>query len=157
MSARMADRRHDLARIHILAKDCRLARDEYEDLLFGLCRTRSSRDLDFSARQRVIAHLEKLARAMKRGAYPSRPRVAPDRALQVRKIEALLADAGRPWEYLTHASEGRESMVKRICKVERLEFCDAQMLGKLIAALTYDARRREAKVRSTTPEDGART
>ena len=105
----------------------------------------------FNRRNRLSGALQ----AMKRGPYPGRPRVAPDRAQQVRKIEALLADAGRPWEYLTHAKEGRVSMVMRICKVKRLEFCNAQMLGKLIAALTYDARRRQTKVWSTTRRDGA--
>lgn len=35
-------------------------------------------------------------------------------------------------------------MVKRICKVDAIEFCDSDMLGKLIAALQIDANRRKS-------------
>ena len=42
-------------------------------------------------------------------------------------------------------------MVKRICKVDKLEFCDPDMLHKLIAALSYDkARRAKAAAAAST-------
>ncbi|MGL4885496.1 MAG: phage protein GemA/Gp16 family protein [Aeromonas veronii] len=49
-------------------------------------------------------------------------------------MEAQLAAAGRTWAYA-------DAMAMRICKVERLEWCDEPQLQKLIAALNYDANR----------------
>jgi phage gp16-like protein len=63
-----------------------------------------------------------------------------DLSPQVAKIEALLADAGREWAYA-------HSLAERICKVPRVEWCSADQLSKLIAALQIDADRR--KKRST--------
>jgi len=149
MSARQANRRADLGRIHILAKEIGLSRDQYEDLLWSLCRVRSAGDLDCAGRQQVIEHLSALARRYhvdrRSRAGGKRPAVAPDREAQLRKLEALLADAGRSWAYLESAKPGRLSMVQRLCKVDALRFCTAQQLGKLIAALSYDAQRRAAK------------
>jgi phage gp16-like protein len=51
------------------------------------------------------------------------------------KIEALLADAGREWAYAI-------AMAKRMCKVDRLEWCSDDQLSKLVAALQIDANRR---------------
>lgn len=58
-----------------------------------------------------------------------------DLAPQLTKIEALLADAGREWAYA-------HSVAKRVCKVARVEWCNPDQLGKLIAALQIDADRR---------------
>ena len=57
---------------------------------------------------------------------------------QLGKIEALLADAGREWAY-AHA------LARRMCRVGRLEWCRADQLGKIIAAMQIDANRRRAK------------
>ena len=54
---------------------------------------------------------------------------------QLGKIGALLADARRPWAY-SHA------VARRICKVERIEWCNKDQLASVIAALQIDANRR---------------
>ena len=59
----------------------------------------------------------------------------------IQKIEAQLADQGREWDY-AHA------LAKRICKVERVEFCTPKDLQKVIAALDYDARRHPERSRT---------
>jgi len=51
------------------------------------------------------------------------------------KVEALLADAKRPWDY-AHA------MARHMFGVDRLEFLRSGQLHKLIAALQIDANRR---------------
>ena len=51
---------------------------------------------------------------------------------------SMLADAGRPWAYA-------HGMARHMFKVTRVEWCNADQLGCLIAALEYDARRRAAK------------
>ena len=139
-------RNRELARIHILAKEIGLDRGEYEDLLFALGRTRTAAALGDAGRRQVLDHLAKLARkiAVKEPAKAAmthgvKPDVPADRQGQIGKIEALLADARRPW------------MAKRICKVDSLRFCTAAQLGKIIAALMYDQKRREAQNSSRQP------
>lgn len=68
---------------------------------------------------------------------------APDRDALLRKLEAQLAAAGRTLDYL---EGGTEPLVKRICKVDRVAFCTPAMLGKLVAALAYDAGRHGRQV-----------
>lgn len=66
------------------------------------------------------------------GDWPGRP--AGDLPPLLAKIEALLADAGRPWSYAI-------AVAKRICKVDRLEWCSDEQLGKVVAALQINADR----------------
>lgn len=54
---------------------------------------------------------------------------------QLSKIEALLADSHRKWEY-AHA------VARRMFRVTRLEWCNPEQLCKVIAALQIDANRR---------------
>lgn len=54
---------------------------------------------------------------------------------QLRKIEAQLADAKRPWAYV-------DAIARRMFGVARVGFCDPSQLGKIIAALAIDAKRR---------------
>lgn len=58
-----------------------------------------------------------------------------DLSAQLGKVEAILADAGREWAY-AHA------LAKRLCRVERLDWCNPAQLAKVIAALQIDADRR---------------
>lgn len=123
-----------LAKIHIGKAQLALDDDTYRALLRSVGGAASAKDLSAEGASKVLRHMEscgfKPTRSGKR-----RPRVAGPRTAQLAKIEALLADAGRSWEYV-------DGMVKRICKVDALEFCDDAMLGKLIAALQIDAKRR---------------
>ncbi|HZZ04618.1 regulatory protein GemA [Paraburkholderia sp.] len=129
--------RTTLAKIHVAKKQLSLDEDSYRAMLRSVGGVESSKDLTSEGAHKVLKHLERCGFTPK-NAMHRRPRVATGRAPQIRKIEALLADAGRPWEYLN-------GMVKRICKVDAIEFCDGEMLGKLIAALQADARRREKR------------
>ncbi|MFG6462287.1 phage protein GemA/Gp16 family protein [Roseateles sp. DXS20W] len=130
-----------LAQIHIakaqLMKAGLLDDDSYRDMLFAQARVRSAAELDHAGRARVLAHMTRLGAKLGHAGKPFAGKKRPlDRQAQLDKIEALLADAGRSWAYLTKA------MVKRICGVDALEFCTTDHLGKLIAALTYDQQRR---------------
>lgn len=146
-SARPAQPRNNaLAQIHIAAQALGMDTadqnpdSEYRRMLHAHGRVTSAAKLDHAGRAAVVQHLDHLlgARGLKPSgpAHPGKPRApAPDRAAQIKKIEALLADAGRPWAYLG-------GMVRRICKVDKIEFCTPDMLHKLIAALSYDQQRR---------------
>ncbi|UPQ37726.1 regulatory protein GemA [Providencia rettgeri] len=67
--------------------------------------------------------------------YGRRPNVPATRESILSKIEALLADAGRPWEYA-------ESMAKNMFKREKIEWLTFDELSNLMKALIIDAKRR---------------
>ncbi|CAB3764186.1 gp16 family protein [Paraburkholderia humisilvae] len=126
-----------LAKIHVAKKQLALDDDTYRAMLRSVAGVESARDLAPEGAAKLLKHMERCG-FLPTKIQQSRPRVAASRAAQLGKIEALLADAGRPWEYVS-------GMVKRICKVDAIEFCDGEMLGKLIAALQVDAKRREKR------------
>ncbi|MCY1559504.1 hypothetical protein D9M68_965510 [compost metagenome] len=97
---------------------------------------RSAKDLSSRQVGLVLAEFERLGwkpKAVKKGGRAV-PKPAPDRTKQVGKIEALLAEAKRPWAYA-------DAMALRMFQVERVEWLDSDQLRRLIAALTYDAKR----------------
>ncbi len=126
-----------LAKIHIGKTQLALDDDTYRAMLRSVGGVQSAKDLTAGGAAKVLEHMERSGFKPKASAK-RRPRVAGPRTAQIGKIEALLTDAGRPWDYVN-------CMVKRICKVDAIEFCDDVMLGKLIAALQMDAQRREAR------------
>ncbi len=123
-----------VAKIHIAKQQLAMTDDEYRTVLRSVAGVCSSKDLTPEGAHKLLKHFERCGFKPKRDTG-RRPHVARPRAAQISKIEALLADAGRSWDYVG-------GMVKRICKVDAIEFCDDAMLGKLIAALQYDAKRR---------------
>lgn len=124
-----------LAKIHVAKKQLAMDEDAYRAMLKSVGGVESSKDLTPHGAAKVLSHLERCG-FKPIGHAGRRPRVAPSRAGQLAKIEALLKNAGRPWSYV-------DGMVKRICKVDAISFCDIDMLAKLIAALQIDAKRRE--------------
>ena len=87
--------------------------------------------------------LDHLARQLGgRPAYPGRPHNfdAADAPRELKKIEALLAEAGRPWSYA-------DAIAKRICGVERVAWCKSAQLAGVIAALSVDAERHGRRTR----------
>lgn len=73
-----------------------------------------------------------------------RPSVGKDRNTILRKVEALLADAGRPWQYA-------ESMAKHMFQRERVDWLSADELTRLMQALVIDARRRGKRENNRQP------
>lgn len=137
-------RRRELAKIHIRATELGLIetyidedgkrqenRQEYDKVLWTVGRVKSARELDAAGRKRLLDQLYGRGR---RHNYPGRPKFTT-REAQIEKIEALLADAGRPWTYAI-------AMAKRMYRKDRLEFCNRKELQGIIAALTYDQRKR---------------
>lgn len=142
MKGKKKPQRHrDLARIHILAEALSLPRDVYEAVLWTQGRQHSSAKLDEQGRQKVIQHLENLLRQLKPGdpalaAAAGRPHNADTQnRSELKKIEALLTDAGKPWGYAA-------AIAKRQYRVERLEFCSPAQLASIIAALHRPALKR---------------
>jgi phage gp16-like protein len=125
-----------LSKIHIAKKDLGLDDETYRALLGRVSGVRSAKDLSPRQIGAVLAELERLGWSSTTATKPGRkaPSPAVDREKLVGKIEAFLAEAKRPWEYA-------DGMASRMFKVERVEWLDPAQLQKMVAALTYDARR----------------
>lgn len=137
------ERTRDLAKIHIAKQQLRLDDDTYRDMLWTIARVRSAADLDAGGRAAVLRHLasrgfKPAVSTERRKRYPGRPHNC-DEHPQLRKIEALLTAARRPWSYA-------DSMAKRMFGKDRVTFCNSEEWQKLIAALEYDKRRHAGQV-----------
>lgn len=125
-------RRADLAAIH-MAKMA-LAWDDgmYRDIMFTVCRVRSSADMDFTGRKRFLEHLRKCQQQMgiaPRGDFKPAPWSPPLRALWSRWQQ--LADAGLVHE---RSRDALQAWVKRQTGVDRLEWLTTHQLDALLAS-----------------------
>jgi len=145
MKPRQSDQRlRELARIHVAAKALSLDRDTYVALVRRVSAEQgatvdSSADLDDAGRQALLREFARLGykydeQAARKRIYAGRPKNVRDVPM-LRKVEALLADAKRPWAY-AHA------MSKRMHHVELVEWLNPHQLHALVSALQVDARRR---------------
>ena len=132
----MSTRNLQLSKIHIAKKDLALDDETYRALLVRVAGVRSAKDLTPRQTGVVLAEFARLGweptQVKKQGRKA--PIAAPDREKLVGKIEAFLAEAKRSWAYA-------DGMALRMFKVERVEWLDPGQLQKMVAALTYDARR----------------
>jgi phage gp16-like protein len=127
-------RNASLAKIHIAKKQLGLDDETYRAMLQQHGGVTSAKDLTPLGAAKVLHHLEKAG--FKPKANPGkRPKPAAGRAALVSKIEAQLTDAGRPWAYV-------DGMARKMFKVEKVDWLDEEQLGKIVAALAYDAKRR---------------
>lgn len=138
-------RNRELAAIHVGKKALGLDDGTYRDMLFMVARVRSAADLDHAGRRAVLEHMRQrgFERTVNRPApadHGKKPQVPADRQALVDKLEAQLASAARPWNYV-------RAMAKRMFHVDQIEWASAEQLRKLVAALEYDARRRAARGR----------
>lgn len=130
-----------LAKIHIAKKELALDDDTYRAMLQSIAGVSSSKDLTVAGVNKVLAHLKRCGWKPKTGAKTGkRPSVGRDRKALVGKVEALLAEAKRSWAYA-------DAMAKRMFTVDKVDWLNAEQLQKLVAALTYDAKRHGRNVR----------
>ena len=145
MSAFVPLRTRDLKRIHTGRKFLCLDDDTYRDLLERVTGKRSAADLTGPQRRAVIDELWRLGFKPKDHRRPAPGGLGKTHLLA--KIEALLADAGRPWGYA-------DGIAWRMFRLDAVSFCDEAQLHKIVAALMYDQKRRQRRVQPTTPLGG---
>ena len=130
-------RRRELARIHIARRDLGMDDAAYRAMLISVVQTDSARNLDEEGRRRVLEHLQSRGWRPKPRRDSARPRnlqAQDSRGRMLRKIEAFLAEADRPWTYA-------QSILKRQGGPDRLEWAVPGQLAGVIAALDRDAAR----------------
>ncbi|PPA30451.1 regulatory protein GemA [Aeromonas jandaei] len=132
-----AMRNGQMAKIHIAKAELGLDDEEYRALLGRVAGVKSAKELNPRQIGAVLAAFEKLGwqpKASKKQ-HGRRPSVAKTRQGILGKIEALLADAGRPWAYA-------KSMAHHMFKREELDWLTTDELTRLMQALVIDAKRR---------------
>jgi phage gp16-like protein len=141
-------RRADLAKIHIAKKALGMDDPDYRAVILGIAGKESAAQLTRPERKAVLAYMENLGFVPKPKKKPGRKKPAcrpstlrtpgtrhrTSRENQLYKIEALLTVGNRPWSYA-------DALAKRICKVDKIVWVEADQLYKVIAALRYQARR----------------
>jgi phage gp16-like protein len=136
-------RRRDLARIHILREELRIADADYRDILWTIGRVRSAAEMDSALRQAVIRHLSarrKYAPGERRWISP-RITLPAESAAMGKKVCALLSAGAREHPYA-------DSIARRMCGVERWEFLPPDDMHRMIAALQIDQRRQTRRKRT---------
>lgn len=134
-------RRRELARIHILAQQLGMAREQYEAVLWTVARVHSSKELDSHGRQQVIQHMEQRAKDL--GITVDRrkkvrERVGDDRAPMLGKVLRLLGERDEAYALgVLQQMFGKAAPAK-------LEWANHEQLRALIAALSKDRQRRES-------------
>lgn len=122
-------------KIQIARRQLGLDDESYYAILARVAGVKSSTELTPRQVGRVLAELERLGFKPKASAKGrAKPNPAAERKALVGKIEAQLAEAGRPWDYA-------DSLAARMYTVDRLEWCDTDQLRGIVTALALDAKR----------------
>ncbi|PII53763.1 hypothetical protein BMF90_07475 [Serratia sp. OLHL2] len=120
--------------IHTGKKNLGWDDDTYRAVLARETAKRSARDCSDAELERVIGYMRAqgfapLAR------HGKKPNVAAGRKAMVSKIEAILAEAGRPWSYL-------DGIIKRMLgEVKPLAWLNDDQVRKVLQMLIIDAKR----------------
>ena len=135
-------RKADLAAIHIAKKQLGWDEEFYRDLLWTVCRVKSSGDLDFTGRKRFLDHLRQCG--FVNSATKSRKAVSGALTGPQRKMFSL-------WQQLADAKvvEDRRmsalvAFAKRQTGVERLEWLKSKQEDLLIESLKQWLHRSQA-------------
>lgn len=127
-----------MAKIHIARAQLGMDDATYRTMLQTHGGVSSAKELSPVGAAKVLAHLERCGFKPSAPSKGRRPTTTKDKSPLLGKIEAMLADAKRPWSYA-------DSMAKRMFKVDKASWLDSEQMGKIVAALAYDAQRRPVK------------
>lgn len=133
-------RRSILAKIHIAKAQLGMDTDAYRALLQRIAGVDSAADLLPDQAERVLAEMRRLGWRDKGARYGNlRKRYArPGNERLMASIRKMLADANRPWSYA-------DTIAKKMCGIDRLEWCSYENLKNVHTSLKKDERRRKGK------------
>ena len=137
------NRRAMLAKVHIGKKRLGLDDDTYRTLLSDTYGVETAAKLSVKQLDDLLMRFQAMGAELNQGATPRGLRTRTERGSYLRKIEALLAEKGSDegrhisWDYAAGILEQQTKGT-----VKSLEKATIEQLRKVIAALTYDARRK---------------
>ena len=123
-----------LAIVHVAKHKTGMTDEEYRELLSGRFGVETSKNLTLAQLDELLDHFEKLGFKNKSKRY-SKPAEAKKRL--VAKVKAIQADVGLNDAYL-------DGIARRIAKVDSWIWASPDQLRKIVAALTYHQKRRQA-------------
>lgn len=111
----------------------------YRAMLQRVSGVTSCKDLTPLGVAKVLRELNRLGFAVEQKPFvAARANVPLSRAAMMKKIRALLADAGREMSYA-------DNTANRMFKIQRVEWLDDVQMNKLVAALAIDKKRRAGR------------
>lgn len=140
----MSRRLDELAAMHIRKGRLGLDDEAWRDLLERVTGARSAKALDAAGRAKALDELARLGAKPCRGRKRRRTADAPEEKRRLAaKIEAMLAEDGRPLEYA-------EAILRKMTGHEHktpLAWASPSQLRDVVAALVYDRKRRSRRAR----------
>ena len=137
------NRRAMLAKVHIGKKRLGLDDETYRALLSDAYGVNTAAKLSIKQLDDLLMRFQAMGAELNQGANPRGLRTRTERGSYLRKIEALLAEKGSDegrhisWDYAAGILERQTKGT-----VKSLDKATIEQLRKVIAALTYDARRK---------------
>ena len=126
-------RKRELAQIHVAKTQLGLDDDTYRAMLWAVARVKSAADLDWGGRKKVLDHLKskgfKVRPAKKSGAQ----RLASDD--QSRMVRGLWIELHQAGAVRDPSEQALASYVKRMTKVDQLEWLNGKQMTVVIEAL----------------------
>lgn len=129
----------NLAKIHIAKKDLALTDEAYRDILRNVCGKDSAAKLTDTQALRVLRHFE--ARGWKPKKQSSLPGMAIPTEGQSKKIQALWITLHKAGKIQNGNDAALLAFVKRLTKIDRLEWCSGHDKDRVIEALKSWAKR----------------
>ncbi len=133
-------RNSELAQIHIARAQLGMDDDTYRNVLWTVARVRSSKDLDWSGRKRVLDHMKACGFKVRAKRLPTahKPLAMTKEAIEA-KIATQLKDLGQNWPYAY-------GVARRIYPtMNRFEFLSPEQLGEVSSALERTIRFKRKK------------
>ena len=136
-------RNNELAQIHLARQQLGMDDDTYRNVLWTVARVRSSRDLDWSGRKRVLDHMKACGFKVRPKRLPTahKPLAMTKEAIEA-KIALQLKELGQNWPYAYGV--GRRIFPQ----VSRFEFLTPEQLGEVSSALERTIRFKRKKAES---------
>lgn len=130
-------RKRELAQIHVAKAQLGLDDETYRAMLWTVARVKSSADLDWAGRKKVIDHLKAKGFKIKSPskpakAAPSRPMAQDPEAKKIRALWIFLHELGAVHN---PSEEALSAYVKRIAKVDALQWINGYQAETLIESM----------------------
>lgn len=123
-------REREIRLIHVAKRELQLDDDTYRSMLWSIARVKSSKDLDFTGRKKVLDHLK--ARGFKVKSSPANKNAHDAEYRKVRVLWTKLHAAGA----VEHDSDDAvRAYVKRMTKVDDFKFLNSSQSRTVIEGL----------------------
>lgn len=123
-------REREIRLIHVAKRDLQLDDETYRAMLWSLARVRSSKELDFTGRKKVLDHLK--ARGFKVKVAPANKNAGDSR---YRKIRALWAELRKRQMVEKDTDQAVRAFIKRTTGAEDFQFLNNHQINTVIESL----------------------